>query len=64
MLETAPATETESRPLNVRLPDEMRIRLRSAATVRGTTDAATLRWLLNHALEWWEGLSREERMKV
>ena len=41
-----------------------RERVRRAAAVRKTSDAATGLWLLEHALAWFEGLSRDEREAV
>lgn len=47
--------------LNLRLGPDMRQRIRRVGMVRQTREAPTARWLLTKGLEWWEGLSREER---
>lgn len=38
-----------------------RERIGRVGDFRGTTEAATVRWLLRKSLDWWEGLSREQK---
>jgi len=47
--------------VNLYIPVETRQRLRRAAAIRKTSEGGTGRWLLEHALDWFEGLSREEK---
>lgn len=55
------AAESEWVKLSIALTPEQRDRLAKVAAARETVPAATLRWLLNKSLDWWDGLSREQR---
>ena len=57
----APQAETNSERLNFYLSPSLRTRLAAVALIRRTTEAPTVRWLLERALDQFEGLSREER---
>lgn len=50
--------------LNLYLSAETRARLQKAADTRGTSESATAVKFLERSLDWFEGLSRDEREAV
>ena len=47
--------------INIYMDSELRQRVQRVGEMRGTSEAATMRWLLGKGLEWYEGLSRNEK---
>ena len=45
----------------VALDQKTRERIESIATERGTTTAATHRWLMARAVEWWDKMSATKK---
>jgi hypothetical protein len=61
--ESAPNSERER--LNLYFDDpEIRTRLRRVVGIRGGSESGNAIWLLKRSLDWYEGLSREEREKL
>ena len=57
----APQSEGMTERLNFYLPSALRKRLVAVATTRRTNEAASLRWLLERSLDWFEQLPMEQR---
>ena len=55
--EDAPQTSD----LHFRLTEVLRRRVKEVARARGTSEGTTARWLMERGLDWWEGLSREQK---
>lgn len=63
--ETPTATvEQAIERLNVYMPAALRPRLKRAATLRKTSESATIVLALEKWLDWFEGLSRDQREAV
>jgi hypothetical protein len=54
----------EQERLNVYMSSETRRRIKRAASLRGTSESATAVKFLERSLDWFEGLSRDEREAV
>ncbi|MPZ13954.1 MAG: hypothetical protein GEU73_05955 [Chloroflexi bacterium] len=52
------------RKLTLALTEELITRAYRVAEARRTTPAATIRWLLEQGLDWYEGLSRDQKEAV
>lgn len=50
--------------LNVYMDGGTRTRIRRVSATRGGSESQNAVWLLQRALDWWEGLSREQREAV
>lgn len=47
--------------LNIRLNEAGMQRVRDVARARGTSQGTSARWLLERGLDWFEGLSAEQK---
>lgn len=58
MLKELPASKVQ---ISLYIDAELKAQVQRIAKIRGTSEAATLRFILQRGADWFDGLSRDQR---